>query len=174
MHAMEHDDATLYRAKGVEITLPLGWRGGWKKPKFVGGPFDLAPGGHNAFSVAVRAERIKPGQAHLHLPIRDFATPDDPYAVEDAIFDTFRAALSGKDVYVGCMGGIGRTGLFLALLAKTAGIPEPVKWVRANYNPLAVETNHQAKYVNQFDVAKLRERVLGYAWGARLVNPFRS
>lgn len=172
MHAQLKEPAKFYKAKHMEITLPLGWRGGWKKPKFVGGPFDTAPA--DSFRVAVRAEFIEPGDADVHLPIKDFSTPDDADAVEDALFEAYAAALKGQPVFVGCMGGMGRTGLFLALLAKTAGIQEPVRWVKQNYNPHAVETNPQAKYVNEFDVSGVRERVLGYAWGARIANPFRA
>lgn len=160
---------TVARPLGT-VVMPLGWKGGWRKVVVSGGPFDNAPGGHNQFSVAVRAERIKPGQAHVHLPIRDFSVPENGADVSEALIKTFKAALNGKDVYVGCMGGVGRTGLFLALMAKTAGIEEPVKWVRENYKIHAVETNAQAKYVNDFDVTGIRKAVLGYAWGRTLAR----
>ena len=41
------------------------------------------------------------------------------------------------------MGGWGRTGLFLALLAKVCGVENPVTYVRENYSPRAVETTDQ-------------------------------
>ena len=35
--------------------------------------------------------------------------------------------LAGEPLYVGCMGGKGRTGLFLAVLVKAFGVKKPVE-----------------------------------------------
>ena len=56
-------------------------------------------------------------------------------------------------VYVGCAAGLGRTGTFLAALARLAGIDDGVAWTRANYDPRAVETAEQAAAVAALDVA---------------------
>ncbi|CAA2141496.1 hypothetical protein [Hyphomicrobium sp. ghe19] len=150
------------------IVMPLGWRGGWRKVRITGGPFDGRPDGEDAFNVAVRAERVQAGDADVHLPIRDFSIPNSDADVAVALIQTMRAALQDKEVYVGCMGGYGRTGLFLALLAKTAGIEDPVEWVRDNYNGRAVETERQYDYIDDFDVSGVRRAVFGYAWGVTL------
>lgn len=155
-------------AQPREIKLPLGWKGAWLVPTFTGGPFDSAPVDH--YRVAVRAEMIDPANVDLHLPIRDFSTPDDDEEVEDILVLTYLAALNGQKVYVGCRGGFGRTGLFLALLAKVAGIENPVGWVRVYYNLRAVETERQAAYVQEFDVSNVRKRVIKGAWLSRLDN----
>lgn len=48
---------------------------------------------------------------------------------------------------------MGRTGLFLAILAKAVGFNDPVAYVRKHYYNHAVETAEQAKYVEAFDVS---------------------
>ena len=120
------------------------------------------------FGVCVRAERV-PAEVDVSLPIHDFSTPAEEQtpAVERAIRDTLSAALSGKRVWVGCMGGWGRTGLFLALLAKTCGIADPVGYVRSNYSSKAVETKEQRRYVDEFDVSALQQWLFGRAWRER-------
>lgn len=148
------------------IIANLGWRGAWKTVSFTGGPFDAAP--QTAFRVAVRAERITPlRDCDVWLPIKDFQVPANAGDVEEALVRAYRAALAGKTVYVGCMGGYGRTGLFLALLAKVAGIQNPVKWVRDTYNHRAVETKDQMRYVDEFDVSSVRRAVMLSAWASR-------
>lgn len=150
-------------------TLPinLGWAGALYRLAIVGGPFDNFPGRDKAFGVCVRAERV-PAKRDVHLPIHDFSVPENKTAVEYALIDTFEAAINGKQVYVGCMGGWGRTGLFLALMAKAAGIPDPVEYVRANYTPKAVETREQYNYVTAFDVTRVQRRISRMAWRKRL------
>jgi protein-tyrosine phosphatase len=55
-------------------------------------------------------------------------------------------------VYVGCAAGLGRTGTFIAALARMAGIGDAVAWVRENYDARAVETAEQAAAVAALDV----------------------
>ena len=76
-------------------------------------------------------------------------------------------ALDGKEVYVGCMGGWGRTGLFLALLAKVCGEETPILYVRTHYTPRAVETREQQEYVDNFDVGALRRWLFWTTWTRR-------
>jgi len=91
--------------------------------------------------------------AHLEsavgIPTRDFDVPmltDLHNGLEDAI----EHLMDDSPVYVGCMGGIGRTGLFLAILVKAFGVKDPVAYVRKNYLPHAVETRQQQEYVTKF------------------------
>jgi ABC-type xylose transport system permease subunit len=58
--------------------------------------------------------------------------------------------------------------LFLALLAKTAGIEQPVVWTREHYDSTAVGTNKQAAYISGFDVAEVRYKVRWAAWLMRV------
>ena len=155
--------------KGMNGTLPitLGWNGAFQSFDIVGGPYDSFPGRDKAFGVCVRAERAPPKGFDAHVPIKDFDVPRSKADVDDAIKETLRAALEGRTVYVGCMGGWGRTGLFLALLAKTCGAISPVQFVREHYTPKAVETPEQFKYVMEFDVSELRSWLFWTAWRIR-------
>lgn len=165
---MKIPTTTLFPGANGSIKLNLGIKGALKSVEIIGGPFDQFPGRNKAFGVAVRAERISAGQADVHLPIRDFDVPRSADTVELALLAAFRAALLNRPVWVGCMGGWGRTGLFLALMAKVAGCAEPVDFVRKEYTPRAVETREQLAYVQAFDVSRVRFMVLRMAWRARL------
>lgn len=140
------------------ITLPLGWRGGFKSITIHGGPYNDFPGKDKAFGVCVRAEQTKGREIDLHVPIHDFNVPQMPDSQVSAyLLKIIEAAMSGKTVYVGCMGGWGRTGLFLALIAKAAGVTDPVTFVREYYTSHAVETEGQQKYVDRFDVSFVQQ-----------------
>jgi hypothetical protein len=149
------------------LPLSLGWRGAFFSLTITGGPFDGFDRSDYDFGVAVRKEAtsIEPD---VRLPIRDFSVPEDPAQVVYALLRTMLAAVDGKKVYVGCMGGWGRTGLFLALLAKAAGIEDPIGYVRQNYTSRAVETAEQEGYVKGFDVAPVRKALTRYAWKKRV------
>jgi hypothetical protein len=153
---------TIKGANGI-LPLDLGWAGAKTFVHIFGGPFDNFPGRDQAFGVCVRSEMV-PDQRDVHLPINDFSVPSDAKAVEYALTDTFDAAIDGKTVYVGCMGGWGRTGLFLALMAKAAGVADPVTYVREHYTPKAVETREQKAYVAKFDVTNVRRHIAKKAW----------
>jgi len=153
-------------ANGV-LPLKLGFNGAYFDLEIVGGPFDAyRPGINGEVGVCVRAERV-PARADIRLPIHDFDVPGDVSEVDAAIEETLRALLAGQRVYVGCMGGWGRTGLFLALLAKTCGYDDPIAHVRANYTPRAVETKEQEAFVREFDVRPLQHRLFWAAWRTR-------
>jgi len=86
---------------------------------------------------------------------------------------TIHAGLAGKQLYIGCMGGWGRTGLFMALLAKASGISDPVAFIREQYTPHAVETKEQQDYVANFDVSPIQRNLWRWAWKALLVSIFQ-
>lgn len=82
----------------------------------------------------------------------DFGIPTDAITAAGQIERAFQRARSGVHVEVGCIGGRGRTGTVLACMAVLAGVPAPdaVAWVRANYDPHAVETREQEAWVGWF------------------------
>jgi protein-tyrosine phosphatase len=86
---------------------------------------------------------------HVWLEWPDFRLPRDSAAALDAIRDLRRRALDGQRVEVACGGGIGRTGTVMAVLARLAGIPDAVAWVRSNYHKRAVETPWQRRWVDR-------------------------
>jgi protein-tyrosine phosphatase len=80
----------------------------------------------------------------IYLPIPDF----DVVSLRDlkqAVLETIGQARAGRNIVVHCYAGIGRTGLFAALLAREIlGISgaASIEWVRS-YLPGAVETQDQ-------------------------------
>ena len=85
------------------------------------------------------------------VPWPDFRLPRDPAAARTALAEAWRRA-EGERVEVACHGGRGRTGTALACLAVVDGVPSgaAVAWVRAHYDPHAVETPWQKRYVRRF------------------------
>jgi hypothetical protein len=85
------------------------------------------------------------------LPWPDFRLPRDPATARTALAEAWRRA-GEERVEVACDGGRGRTGTALACLAVLDGVPsaEAVDWVRAHYDPRAVETPWQARFVRRF------------------------
>jgi protein-tyrosine phosphatase len=77
--------------------------------------------------------------------------PADRTIVLSDLGSLLHRARQGQSVEIGCLGGHGRTGTALALLAVLAGHPsdDAVDWVRTHYCPKAVETDEQQAYVTQ-------------------------
>ena len=85
----------------------------------------------------------------LHWP--DFRLPSDRVAARAAFLETWDRAANER-VEVACRGGFGRTGTALACLAVLDGVPGDlaVDYVRLHYNPRAIETPWQRRYVRHF------------------------
>ncbi|MDR2987304.1 MAG: protein phosphatase [Nocardiopsaceae bacterium] len=81
----------------------------------------------------------------------DFGLPADRTQAATALAEAWRRSANER-VEVACAGGRGRTGTALACLAILDGVPgsEAVGFVRANYDPRAVETPWQRRFVKQF------------------------
>jgi protein-tyrosine phosphatase len=81
----------------------------------------------------------------------DFGLPRDRAAAAEVLLEAWRRAADER-VEIACGGGRGRTGTALACLAVLDGVPpaEAVAYVRANYDPHAVETPWQKAYVRKF------------------------
>jgi hypothetical protein len=82
----------------------------------------------------------------------DFRLPADGEDARAAFAEAHRRAAAGERVEVACGGGRGRTGTALACIAQLAGIaPDAATaWVREHYDPRAVETPWQRRYVRRF------------------------
>ncbi len=81
----------------------------------------------------------------------DFRLPTDRRDAQDALREAWRRAADER-VEIACNGGRGRTGTALACLAVLDGVPprEAVAYVREHYDPRAVETPWQRRYVTCF------------------------
>ena len=84
----------------------------------------------------------------IHLPIPDFGVPPNGDLVR-AVNAVIEYAQTGRNIAIHCSAGIGRTGLFVALLAKQVlgfSGEEAIAWAR-KYIPGAVETVEQRQLV---------------------------
>jgi protein-tyrosine phosphatase len=132
----------------VRGTLPLRVEG--SSVTITGGPFDALPDG--AFGICLEERAEKAWLADVLLPVPDFGVPD-PAALKAAVAAVLRQLRTEPDrpVHVGCKAGIGRTGLFLACLAKAAGVEgDPLDYVRAHYLAGAAETEPQQEMARGF------------------------
>lgn len=126
-----------------------------------GGPFRVCP--DYMFSVKM-AEEIN-AECSVSVPTEDFNVPEIS-DLRKGVVKALMAMINDQPVYAGCMGGIGRTGIFLAALAKVqveyrkskhrAGRgDDPVLYVRKHFIPHAVETQQQKDFINDFDVSSI-------------------
>ena len=81
----------------------------------------------------------------------DFWLPIDRWYARQVLIEAWERAATER-VEVACGGGRGRTGTALACLAVLDGVPrdEAVAYVRRHYDPRAVETPWQRRYVRDF------------------------
>lgn len=94
---------------------------------------------------------LQQGMGVLHLPIQDYDIPD-PKLLKQTVTEALDLVRQGKNIAIHCSGGIGRTGMMLACMAKqvfhTDG-EQAIAWVR-KYVPGAVETDYQRQLVIDF------------------------
>lgn len=85
------------------------------------------------------------------VPWRDFWLPSDPARLRADLAEALGRAGTER-VEVACAGGRGRTGTALACLAVLDGVParDAVAYVREHYEPHAVETPWQRRFVTRF------------------------
>ena len=149
--------------------LPLGLLGKIYRSPMPFGPFDSggiifpAYKANNVSVVVVLAEEdeclqkakrnlrtfyTQEGLEVIHSPIRDFSVPSLT-DLQTGLNQTISHAKDGRNVAIHCSAGIGRTGLFAALLARALlGLTgeEAIRWVR-RYIEGAVETTEQRQFV---------------------------
>lgn len=88
----------------------------------------------------------------ISLPVPDFDSPKDESEFERVLDDVRIALKGGRHVAVHCMAGIGRTGVFLACLAKRIlGLDgrSAIEFVRQHV-PTALEMSRQEQFVEAF------------------------
>src|SRR4030066_1543908 len=91
---------------------------------------------------------LQEGFQVIHLPIPDFDVPSKE-DLDEAIKKTVEHAQAGQNIVIHCHAGLGRTGLFVAYLAKEVlglSSEEAIHWTR-KYIPHALETHEQKKMI---------------------------
>jgi len=129
------------------------------------GPYRDAPEGGDWFRICLAPElddfHQVPG---ARINIVDFGVPKDEKLFRAVVRYATLKVLRGERVYVGCLGGIGRTGTFLASMAKLCGQDHPIAYVRREYDHRAVETKKQEDFIHTLNVSldrwKLRASLL--------------
>lgn len=127
----------------------------------IGGPFRNfekrrpGMGTPDLIGVCMAEELLGSCRHDIAVPTRDFDVPKVA-DVRRALVQLIAQMAIGRQAYVGCMGGIGRTGLLLAALAKIMGVEDPVAYVREHYIPHAVETQKQQDYIRDLPVDDIR------------------
>lgn len=132
----------------------LTFKHGVKNIHFIFGPYrERVPG---TYGVRLTEDHQLGTPCDLHFPIEDFGVPDRR-EFEDLLIAIIQAADNGKVVYVGCMGGIGRTGMVVGGIARTLlTVDDAVTWARSNYLGHTIETRAQEGLVRTFDVNRVR------------------
>lgn len=98
------------------------------------------------------------GKTVVDFPIQDMGVPTHQVDMDNLIKWTVNQLKKGRKVYCGCIGGHGRTGLFLSALVKeTMGVEDAITHVRTNYCHKAVESTKQIDWLHEhYGITKVK------------------
>ncbi|CAM6004391.1 unnamed protein product [Sphagnum balticum] len=150
------------------FTLPAGANGlfplklGTIQWNLVGGGYSMKP--DNYYGIKLAAEINK--DCVISIPTKDFSVPDTGRLIA-GLYCGITLAQQQAPIWVGCMAGRGRTGLYFAALAKVMAkyqkltkkkvTIDPVAYTREHYYSHAVETAEQKKWVEDLNVDAVAE-----------------
>jgi hypothetical protein len=130
------------------------------KGTIYGGPYKQSKPDRRLVLVKMAVEIEKP--CDIDIPTEDYSIPDLGL-MEKGVWQAVKSIADGNDIYVGCYGGIGRTGLFMGCMAKVVidfakkypqfkrpAWSDPVVYVRKTFKPHAIETKEQQDFVRGF------------------------
>lgn len=102
----------------------------------------------------------------IQFYVPDMGIPADAVEYKKLVQWTKRRLDAGDKVHAGCIGGHGRTGMFLAALVSLYGEADAIKYVRKHYCKKAVESQAQVDFLGTVFGVKPAEPTkgnLGYA-----------
>lgn len=107
------------------------------------------------------------GPIEVYFKIWDGDSPDDKEEFRNMVVWTAEQLLAGKKVHAGCIGGHGRTGMFLAALRKhMTGDENATQHVRDHYCKKAVERQKQIDFLfKDWGIAKVAPSKTDTGWG---------
>jgi hypothetical protein len=87
----------------------------------------------------------------IEFRVTDFHAPDKKHtkAYIELVDWTVEQLASGTRVHAGCIGGHGRTGMFLAAIMARLGEENPIAWTREHYCDRATESIEQVKFLHE-------------------------
>lgn len=136
----------------------LPFKAGVIRGSIYGGPFKSYEQGTRRLVGVKMAKEIK----HPHeidIPVVDYGIPEES-VMQMGLLRALAELERGNDIYAGCMGGVGRTGLFIGCMSKVLidyhagaymGEIDPVKLTRKVFKGHAIETPEQEAFVLGFD-----------------------
>ncbi|MEY9560454.1 protein-tyrosine phosphatase family protein [Sinorhizobium fredii] len=94
--------------------------------------------------------------SELLFKVPDMGVPEKPEEYKKLLAWTRKQLDDGKKVHCGCIGGHGRTGMFLAALVASFGEKDAVSYVREHYCHKSVESRIQIQFLcDHFGVKKV-------------------
>lgn len=149
------------------------------KADIVGGPYRNKTADYYGIKMAEEIDE----DCVISIPTLDFNVPDTGRLLA-GLYCGIALAQQGCPLWVGCMGGIGRTGIYFAALAKVMAryqkltkqkvTIDPIPYTRAKFLKHAVERPEQEKFIAELDVdavARWAVSISGYKppWWKRIL-----
>ena len=143
-----HDHPGL-KLPGTEFTI---YGGSCSSP--IIGDADVYIGFDHGMKFTARHWPWKKG-AEVLFSVPDMGVPKQPDEFKKLVAWTKKQVEAGLKVHCGCVGGHGRTGMFMAALVSAFGEPDAIAYVRKNYCDKAVESSAQIKFLcEEFGITK--------------------
>jgi hypothetical protein len=151
-----------------ELALRVGGKGvfplklGTIQANLVGGPYRNKPEGFYGIKMAAEIN----ADCVISIPTEDYSVPATSRLIA-GLYCGIAMAQQQVPIWVGCFGGIGRTGLYFAALAKVMAryqklmkhkvTIDPIRFTREQYLSHAVETKEQIQYIADLNVDAVAE-----------------
>ena len=130
-----------------------------------GAKFDTFIGFDHGFNPKLESWDV-PGRQNVLFKITDFSVPKDVERFRKFLSWLHERVIGGHSIYMGCIGGHGRTGMVLcAYLCRYTDMKDPLKFLRKNYCTKAVETDEQIDWLSKHFGLKTSEPAVK-SWGA--------